>query len=258
MAQSRLSLSRYENQAIKYYKQSDELFANKNEVFEAQNSVPSLLSDFKKLFKLTQVPENMLHDVMIEFEDDPHMTRIYAQRQLLMARSAYFDRLFQQYASFNGRSGFTFQGECDVKDDNGDGVPELRFRKEFCSDSRQFREVVAYMYWAFIDLNAKDTKYKFDIFKLASKLELKDLRNNVGKVLADELTKENIAEVLLFSQDYEAQQLKKKCIEYIIRFRDNPSMLDQKTLKERIFKMVDPEKSKRLLREMYENKVQQN
>jgi len=255
MAQSRLSLSRYENQAIKYYVRPDDLFANKNDIFEAESSVPSLLADFKKLFKLTQIPENGLHDVIIEFDEDQHQTRILAQRQLLMARSNYFDQMFKEY---NGRPDFVYlDDQCTINDVNKDGILELKFSREFCPDSRLFKEIVLYMYWAYIELDTKETKTKFEVFKLAARLELKDLRNVVGKALAEELTKENIAEVLLFGQEYDAKQLKKQCIEYIIRNRDDPSKLDQYALKERIFRMNDEDKSRSLLREMYENKVQQ-
>lgn len=91
LSHSLLSLRRY-GTPTNYHRNTGELFAQKNEILNPDETLPRLLSDFKKLFEQTQDTTNYLYDTILNVSSNNQP--IYAQRQLLIARSAYFENLF--------------------------------------------------------------------------------------------------------------------------------------------------------------------
>ena len=101
MSQSRLSIGRYGTPSV-YHAHASDLFTNRNEILNPEETLPKLLADFKRLFEQTQDTTNNLHDTMITCESSSLKTApVYAQRQLLIARSAYFENLFSEKETSN-------------------------------------------------------------------------------------------------------------------------------------------------------------
>ena len=91
MSQSRLSIARYGAPAV-YHARASDLFAHRNEILNPDETLPKMLSDFKRLFEQTQDSSNCMHDTIITC-DSSKTEPVYVQRQLLIARSAYFENL---------------------------------------------------------------------------------------------------------------------------------------------------------------------
>lgn len=109
MSESRLSLSRYGVQPV-FLSKASELFTNRNEILNPDETLPRLLSDFKRLFEQTQDPTNRLYDTVLVCECHAKFNPVYSQRQLLIARSAFFENLFLNKES----------SDCEIsEDENG-------------------------------------------------------------------------------------------------------------------------------------------
>ncbi len=100
MSRPFLSVGRYNATDVQVVYASD-LFAKQNDTLNPEETVPRLLEDFKRLFDQTQDPSNNLHDTIITCNNAKGSV-VYAQRQLLMARSAYFENLFSENNTPNG------------------------------------------------------------------------------------------------------------------------------------------------------------
>ena len=97
---SRLSVRRYGTPST-YHKNTRELFAQKNEFLNPDETLPRLLADFKRLFEQTQDKTNYLFDTILCVSGTLDNQPVYAQRQLLVARSAYFENLFEDASEFD-------------------------------------------------------------------------------------------------------------------------------------------------------------
>jgi hypothetical protein len=114
MSESRLSLSRYGVQPVFHSKASD-LFTSRNEILNPDETLPRLLSDFKRLLEQTQDPTNKLYDTVLVCECHAKFNPVYAQRQLLIARSAFFENLFLNLDS----------SDCEMSEDEEGTFPKL-------------------------------------------------------------------------------------------------------------------------------------
>ncbi len=70
-----------------------DLSKKRNEILNPEETLARLLTDFKHLFELTQDPTNNLHDTIIVCYN-AKTSFVYAQRQILMARSAFFENIY--------------------------------------------------------------------------------------------------------------------------------------------------------------------
>lgn len=103
------------------------------------------------------------------------------------------------------------------------------------------------MYWGYWEpRNIERTK---QVFELAAKLDLKELRNNASEEIAKALSATNAAELLISAQQYGGRSLKKKCIQFII---ENKSKIDPKYLEE---KLLSCEEGAKLIAEIYKEDV---
>ena len=109
------------------------------------------------------------------------------------------------------------------------------------------RELVTYMYWGYWEsINIERTR---QIFELAAKFDLKELRNNASEELADALSPTNAAEFLISSHNYGGRSLKRKCIQFII---EHKSKIDPKYLEE---KLLSFDGGAELIAEIYKEDV---
>ena len=238
MSQSRLSLARYGTPSVYHAKASD-LFESKNRVL-SDETLPTFLADFKRLFEQTQETALNLYDTILTVEAANGSEHVFAQRQLLIARSAYFENVFNPESPQDH--------ECTLEEDD-DGIAVITFKPSFHAqlDMSLLRDVVAYMYWGYCEPGQLErTKC---VFELASLLDLKDLRNYAS----DELTKyfgpKNVAEFLVSAVRYEGKRLKQNCIAYII---ENKRLINPKYLEHVLLKFDNGDK---LIAEIYEKEV---
>jgi hypothetical protein len=235
MSQSRLSLGRYGTPNIYHAKTSD-LFENHSNALDPNETLPILLGDFKRLFEQTQDPLNNLHDTILTVEGQK-VEPIYVQRQLLVARSAYFENLFENEK--NNQS-----NEYHLEQDE-DGRLVIKFNQNFHLglDITLLREIIAYLYWSYWEPRFLERTKQ--LFEIASKLDLKELRNSTGEDLSNNLNTKNVADLLIAAEEHGGKILKKKCIHFII---ENKAQIDSKYLEQRLLKF---EFGSQLVAELY-------
>ena len=105
------------------------------------------------------------------------------------------------------------------------------------------------MYWGYWEPRFLERTKQ--LFEIASKLDLKELRNNAGEEMSKNLNPRNAAEFLVSAQEHEGKYLKKKCIQYIIQ---NKHVIDGVYLEESLLKSND---GARLIAEINQEEVLQ-
>ena len=206
---SRLSLGRYGSP--NYYRKPRELFEKTENLIAAKESLPKFLLNFKKLFDQTQNEEQRLYDCVIKVEGDEGVD-IKAQRQILIARSAFFENeIFDRAESSEPHPYFSLS-ELD------DGIVEVTFARSTFKSIELLRKVICYIYWGYWDEDEDEVK---DLFTLAAIFDLKELRNNAGEMMAGQLNGRNISEYILLAHKYDATMLKSACIKYLVQNRSN-------------------------------------
>lgn len=125
----------------------------------------------------------------------------------------------------------------------------IKFIEEFYFDLEVslLRELVTYMYWGYWE--PRNTERTKQVFELAAKLDLKELRNNASDELAKALSPTNAAELLISAQQYGGRSLKKKSIQFII---ENKGKIDDKYLEEKLLSYAEGAK---LIAEIYKEDV---
>jgi hypothetical protein len=255
VSKSRLSHSRYESDRPKanYYTKASDLLSSSSKSFMPQDeALRALLTDFRNLFNQTQEEKNYLYDVVIDVEPDPHRNegrssprrlKVYAQKQMLMARSAYFEKVvFPEPKSEQPIN----ENEFKYDPDPITGVHNVTFKPSFCSDVSLLREAVGYMYWGFWE--HKSFERSRDMFELAAKLDLKELRKMCAEELVKGLTPKTVMEILILADEYDPKFLKNECIKYIILHK---SEMNQKEFEEKLLK----DKYAHLVADLYRDEV---
>lgn len=217
-----MSLTRYGGPQANYHQSTSQLFdRNPYQVIKPIETLPKLLLDFKKLYDQTQVAENNLYDVILEVEGSRTMSsgrpsnpanRILAQKQLLIARSGYFENVVF------GEEGVAEEDKFFIEDVDEDKV-RVVFKQALCDDIDLLRDIVNYMYWGHWSPDSSKIVRTENTFTLASQLDLKELRNNASTVLSLNLGHQNVVRYLFLADKYEGKLLKQRCIDYIIANR---------------------------------------
>lgn len=139
--------------------------------------------------------ENDLHsDVNFQIEDQTlGLQTIKAHKSILVARSDYFKSLL---------SGGLLESESDTITIND-------------SDYKSFRMVLYYLYTRNLDLQGVSECIS-EVFILASKYAITDLRLQLESIFAYNLSPENAVSLLLLGETHNSETLKRTCAEFIL------------------------------------------
>lgn len=192
------------------YFKSDQDFDFKEEL-NSKDKLNGYLSEFVKDLKdyydsLQEDP--LLADVTFI---GPNGTFKYATKQILSARSAFFEKLLND-DQINELSGIT-KGE----DEKGNLI--LQVPDELSLDVLE--ALLNYIFWGFVDLKEANTRgYEIDFFKWASTFDLKQLRKQISEYFSTKFNTTNILGYLVLSSECQCRHLRSYAINFITKHKN--------------------------------------
>lgn len=151
---------------------------------------------------------------------------IKAHKCILIARSSYFQSLF---------TGGLAESQLDtIKIEDADYEP--------------FRLVIHYLYTESLDLEAA-SEYITDVFMLACKYAIENLKSQVESILAYNLSIENAASLFILADSHQSESLKKTCAKFIANNFEQVSLTPEYLeSSQSIFEYIQPHLAKVELR----------
>ena len=172
---------------------------------------------------MTWAFENDLYsDISFKLSDSSSssnaVSTIKAHKCILMAHSAYFQSLLA------GGLAESSKDEITIAD----------------ADYKPFRIVIQYLYTQALDLESV-AECITEVFMLACKYAITDLKQQLESIIAYNLSVENAASLLLLADSYQAEGLKKTCSKFIANHFDQVvSTEDYAPNAELIFNIIQP------------------
>jgi hypothetical protein len=164
------------------------------------------LKDLKDHFDSFQI-DPLLSDVTF---CDSNQNLKHASRQILSARSAFFDKLLND-GQTNELSGIT-------KSEDQTGRLILQLPDDLSLNVLE--ALLNYIFWGFVDLKAEDIRgSEIDFFKWASLFDLKELRKEISGHFTFKFTPSNVLDYLKLSKDFQCRHLKSYSIDFITKHR---------------------------------------